>query len=273
MLYYIYDLNFKHLTIEINRNVCFFCSWLWKTEGYSKCHVATRTHTGRKHSNVQVFKQYCTGGRPQYHVWDKWHLVQPTVLLQTYVAQYKSEILMSNIFIWTFIHISFQRDLEFNVIMQNAVAFNLRIIECQLLLWSIVCFHSIIYYFHNFWNKNTLCKNLDQRNIRVYKQTPFVLTVMGKKEYIFSIFPWIADCGTPKDVQNAIINKGPTTEGSVRRYTCKPNTVQEGESKITCDKNGHWLPSKIYCRRKLHLPCLYSTFHLEYPLVLSRFCF
>ena len=22
-----------------------------------------------------------------------------------------------------------------------------------------------------------------------------------------------------------------------------------------------------------HLPCLYSTFHLEYPLVLSRFCF
>ena len=41
--------------------------------------------------------------------------------------------------------------------------------------------------------------------------------------------------------------------------------------------SGHLVPSPILglanAPNSSNLPCLYSTFHLEYPLVLSRFCF
>ncbi|XP_055995640.1 sushi, von Willebrand factor type A, EGF and pentraxin domain-containing protein 1-like isoform X2 [Ostrea edulis] len=56
------------------------------------------------------------------------------------------------------------------------------------------------------------------------------------------------NCGRPSDVPRATIREGPTTEGTVRIYDCKPGTQPEGDNTITCQSNGLWTRTNLYCR-------------------------
>ncbi|XP_062621271.1 sushi, von Willebrand factor type A, EGF and pentraxin domain-containing protein 1-like isoform X4 [Saccostrea cucullata] len=57
-----------------------------------------------------------------------------------------------------------------------------------------------------------------------------------------------ANCGTPSNIPRAIIREGLTSEGAVRVYDCKVGTVAEGDNAITCQSNGLWTRSELYCR-------------------------
>ena len=75
-----------------------------------------------------------------------------------------------------------------------------------------------------------------------------------------------------------ILNLG-TLRARVSKHYCEKSEINVNVPYFV--HSGHLVPSPILDLLMLqllrpnssNLPCLYSTFHLEYPLVLSRFCF
>ena len=56
------------------------------------------------------------------------------------------------------------------------------------------------------------------------------------------------DCGTPPIVDKASYKYARTLEGDTVYYTCADNTVMEGLSHTTCQKDGRWSSFDLYCR-------------------------
>lgn len=71
----------------------------------------------------------------------------------------------------------------------------------------------------------------------------------------------LADCGNPPLVERSSISVGNNLEGTTRYYTCMEKTVAQGLSSTTCQIDGTWSITNLYCRRKL-----YSQSLLNHPM-------
>lgn len=70
----------------------------------------------------------------------------------------------------------------------------------------------------------------------------------------------LAECGPPPSIQRAIVSAGNWTEGSTLTYMCHENTVMEGTPSITCQNNGVWSDTNLYCRREWFKSCIVVNF-------------
>lgn len=60
----------------------------------------------------------------------------------------------------------------------------------------------------------------------------------------------LADCGNPPLVERSSISVGNNLEGTTRYYTCMEKTVAQGLTSTTCQLDGTWSITNLYCRRK-----------------------
>lgn len=85
-------------------------------------------------------------------------------------------------------------------------------------------------------NEKTMCMHfITKRSIKIHLECYCV--------YL------IADCLEPPMIDRAIISVGRTVEGTTRTYTCNTGTNTEGTPTITCQANGIWTSTDLYCRR------------------------
>ena len=88
------------------------------------------------------------------------------------------------------------------------------------------------------------------------KNPPKISTLRSKLTYVWTMSGLkhmfiTADCGIPMNIDRAEIDTiGNTLEGTTRRYTCATWTVAEGTPTITCQEDGLWTTTDLYCRRK-----------------------
>lgn len=95
--------------------------------------------------------------------------------------------------------------------------------------------------------------------VHVYFRCDLLVDSPATIDFLFCIS--IADCGLPPQVERAVIKEynvvlegvrlPATLEGVTRYYECQSNTVAEGLISTTCQVNGKWSTTGLYCRRKL----------------------